>query len=443
MNKITTIMKQKLLFVAILLCAVSFSAFSQINLEKIVKNGKKKAENKIENRIENKIDQGVDNTLDEIEGSVKKGGNAKADKEDKANKKDKKGKSKDKDDDMVGGNDNTENSGKNNQTAEPEKPKSPTVIWNKFDFIPGDKIIFEDAPSASEENGEFPSKWDLNSGVAEIMNVDGENVIAFLAPNTEIVPFLKDAKQDYLPEIFTIEMDIFFVPGYSNRYYISLNDKKNQKQVDYFAIYVNEIEIGDYKAAYPEKAGNNDKLGGWRHISIAFTNGKLKAYMDDTRIINIPHYDKNPTGLTIEGELYSNDTKVKYVKNVRIAEGGVKYYDRAMQDGKIVVNGIRFDTGKATLRPESMGPINEIYNLMVKQPELNFSIEGHTDSDGDDATNQKLSEERAKTVMNQLITMGIDKSRLKSQGFGESKPLNENTSAEGKSQNRRVEFVKF
>ncbi len=80
---------------------------------------------------------------------------------------------------------------------------------------------------------------------------------------------------------------------------------------------------------------------------------------------------------------------------------------------------------------------------VLETPELNFSVEGHTDSDGNDATNQTLSENRAKTVMNQLITLGIDKSRLKSQGFGESKPVNDNTSAEGKAQNRRVEFVKF
>lgn len=435
-------MKQKLLLLTALLFAAILSANAQISIPGIIKKSKEKAENKIENRIENKIDKAVDRALDDVENSGKR------DKDKKS--KDKKN-NKGLDDEtpaLIGSDDadepeSSESSNQDNSNVEPEKPKSPTVVWDKFDFVPGDKIIFEDGPSASEENGEFPSRWDLNSGVAEILNVDGENVIAFLAPSTEIVPYLQNPSQDYLPEIFTIEMDIFFLPGYSNRYYISLNDKKNQKQVDYFAIYVNQIEIGDFEAAYPGKDGNNDEVGGWRHISIAFTNGKLKAYMDDTRLINTPHYDKNPTGLTIKGELYSDDTNVKYVKNVRIAEGGVKYYDRAMQDGKIVVNGIRFDIGKATLKPESMGPINEIYNLMVKQPELNFSVEGHTDSDGNDATNQTLSENRAKTVMNQLITMGIDKSRLKSQGFGESKPVNDNTSAEGKAQNRRVEFVKF
>jgi OOP family OmpA-OmpF porin len=74
---------------------------------------------------------------------------------------------------------------------------------------------------------------------------------------------------------------------------------------------------------------------------------------------------------------------------------------------------------------------------------LNFSVEGHTDSDGDDANNQKLSEARGKSVMKKLIEMGISANRLKSNGFGESKPIDNNSTPEGKANNRRVEFVKF
>lgn len=80
---------------------------------------------------------------------------------------------------------------------------------------------------------------------------------------------------------------------------------------------------------------------------------------------------------------------------------------------------------------------------MVKKPELNFSVEGHTDSDGNDANNLKLSKARGKAVMDKLISMGIDSSRLKSGGFGESKPIDNNSTPEGKANNRRVEFVKF
>jgi len=114
-----------------------------------------------------------------------------------------------------------------------------------------------------------------------------------------------------------------------------------------------------------------------------------------------------------------------------------------MQDGKIIDNEIRFDVNKSTLKPESMGAINEIYILMNDNPGLKFSVEGHTDSQGDDAFNMKLSEERANTVKNTLIKMGISADRLTSKGWGESKPISNNASPEDMANNRRVEFVKI
>ncbi len=92
---------------------------------------------------------------------------------------------------------------------------------------------------------------------------------------------------------------------------------------------------------------------------------------------------------------------------------------------------------------KTMGIIDEIVEMMQEYPDLKFSIEGHTDSDGGDAVNMTLSKARGKAVMEKLIAMGISQDRLKSNGFGESKPLDHNTTPEGKANNRRVEFVKF
>lgn len=325
--------------------------------------------------------------------------------------------------------------------------QKPNVQWSRFDFVPGDEVIFEDMPDRTEENGEFPSRWDLKEGSAEIIQVNGEKVICF-PQGGEIVPYLKDSGSDYLPDVFTFEFDAFFMPGYAPRYYIYFSDRKNQSSNGngYAVIYVNSIAFGESEGTYPGAEGSNhSKNGGWRHISIAFTQGKLKMYMDDTRLINIPRYGANPSGITINCEGYAGDKpeELQYIKNVRIAKGGVKYYDRIMTEGKIVCNGIKFDVNKATLKPESMGPINEIFELLQKQPELKFSIEGHTDSDGDEARNQTLSEQRAKAVMEQLTGMGISAGRLTSKGFGESVPIDNNSTPEGKANNRRVEFVKL
>ena len=94
-----------------------------------------------------------------------------------------------------------------------------------------------------------------------------------------------------------------------------------------------------------------------------------------------------------------------------------------------------------TIKPESMGVINSIYGLLKDHPELNLSVEGHTDSDGDEAMNQALSDPRAQAVVDQLVKMGTDASRLTSRGWGESKPAGSEETSEGKAANRRVEFI--
>jgi outer membrane protein OmpA-like peptidoglycan-associated protein len=323
------------------------------------------------------------------------------------------------------------------------------VQWAKFDFVPGDEVIFEDGPSADEENGEFPSRWDLIAGQVEIANLNGENVMMFL-DGGQIIPYLKNSNEDYLPEVFTIEFD-FYRPKDGNRVSIYLTDQKNQRGTGIYND-AQEFEItpiridapGGITAEHSDRDYKYCEEGCWTHVSLAYTKGKLKVYLDDTRLINIPHYEFNPTGFTFYPYFAdAGENKAFYAKNFRIAKGGVKYYDRVLSDGKIIVNGIRFDVNKATIKPESNGAINEIFQLMQKQPELNFSVEGHTDSDGDDALNQTLSEKRAKAVMDRLVSMGISASRLKSAGWGESKPIGENGTAEGKANNRRVEFVTF
>ena len=118
-------------------------------------------------------------------------------------------------------------------------------------------------------------------------------------------------------------------------------------------------------------------------------------------------------------------------------------YERVVTDGKFITNGIRFDVGKATLRPESMGVINTIAKLLNEHKDLNFSIEGHTDSDGNESDNLKLSEERAEAVKSALTVSGISADRLTCKGFGESTPLDNNNTPEGKANNRRVEFIKL
>lgn len=318
------------------------------------------------------------------------------------------------------------------------KSADPVLSWNKYDFVPGDQVIFEDNLTG-EKNGEFPSRWDLFDGSVENAVLNGENVIMFREYGSSIVPYMKDPESDYLPDVFTIEFDAFIPHDHIQVYFF---DDKNQpapnghKQL-YIMGYGMELSPSSSDLPGGQKLENT-----WIHVAMAYTSGKFKAYINDTRLINIPHLSFEPSGITIRALHASNKTPY-YIKNIRVAEGGVGYYDRFLQDGKIIANGIRFDVNKATLKPESMGVINEIANLMKEHPEINFSVEGHTDSDGDDAFNQTLSEQRAATVVNTMSEMGIDAGRFTSKGLGESKPIDSNGTPEGKANNRRVEFVKI
>lgn len=110
--------------------------------------------------------------------------------------------------------------------------------------------------------------------------------------------------------------------------------------------------------------------------------------------------------------------------------------------GKAVLN-INFDTDKATLKPDGLKLVEEIFILLSNNPTLKLSIEGHTDNTGSVARNKQLSSERANTVMYALAGKGIDIKRLKAIGFGSEKPISPNDTDENKAKNRRVELVKF
>ncbi|WNH09608.1 OmpA family protein [Thalassobellus suaedae] len=101
---------------------------------------------------------------------------------------------------------------------------------------------------------------------------------------------------------------------------------------------------------------------------------------------------------------------------------------------------ILFNSGKSSIKAESNAVLEDIVNILQEYPSAKFSIEGHTDSVGSNVLNQNLSEERASAVMNFLIEEGVASSRLMSKGYGESKPIANNTTSAGRAENRRVEI---
>ena len=102
---------------------------------------------------------------------------------------------------------------------------------------------------------------------------------------------------------------------------------------------------------------------------------------------------------------------------------------------------IRFESGKADISPDSVGLLDRLIATTLRCPTTNIEIGGHTDTDGDTAANVTLSQKRAEAVLSYLIRAGLSSERLTAVGYGSAQPLASNDTAEGKAQNRRIDFV--
>lgn len=209
-------MKTKLVLILVLLIgAVSLQAQVDVDVKGKVTN---EADDRANSHVDNAIDKGFNKIEDGVKGLFKK-------------KKNKKGNDDADESNESESNENADNASNNsednNEAVADDTPKM-DVQWSKFDFVPGDEVIFADGPDIMEENGEFPSRWDLVQGQVEIANVNGENVMMFL-DGGEIIPYLKNSNEDYLPDVFTIEFD-YYTPKGGNRLSFYLTDRKNNPQ---------------------------------------------------------------------------------------------------------------------------------------------------------------------------------------------------------------------
>ncbi|MFL5318093.1 MAG: OmpA family protein, partial [Myxococcaceae bacterium] len=142
------------------------------------------------------------------------------------------------------------------------------------------------------------------------------------------------------------------------------------------------------------------------------------------------------------GEAYTETIIDTAAMEQKIELSADEMADQLNKNGFIALYGILFDTGKDTIKPESEPLLNEIVKLLSGHPELKISVEGHTDNVGDKKANMTLSQKRAESVKKWLAGKGVDGKRLSTKGFGDTKPVADNRTEEGKAKNRRVELVK-
>ncbi len=357
-----------------------------------------------------------------------------------------------------------DNSG--NSAASNNSPAAPTLnVYQNYDFVPGDKIIFSE-DFADDQKGEFPAHWKLDQGQGSVNTFDGKNVFALTkgegGDNSVVMDPRMKTKVGYLPKAFTVEFDMY-VPNSVNtsndntsvdditNSWVGLNFFSRDGDDESFgysdlSIAPNKLEFYEdrlFKGGTDVDLAENTSLlnfvDKWHHVAIAYRDKQMKIYLDQNRIYVIPEVKDaafNKFGLRLAGKCV--------VTNIRIAEGGgMNMVGKKFTDAKIITHGINFDIDKSTIKPESMGTLNMIVGVLKDNPSLKFEIDGHTDNSGQSAHNLTLSQQRADAVKTQLVSMGVDAGRLTTKGFGDSKPISDNTSPEGKANNRRVEFVKM
>ncbi|MEM9172425.1 MAG: OmpA family protein [Pseudomonadota bacterium] len=325
-------------------------------------------------------------------------------------------------------------------------------VWANYDFVPGDRPLFlEDFEE--EYVGDVPRRIGFVSGNMETVEWQGGQLMRI----TSTSGFTIDLPE-VLPERFTIEFDLY-APHYwaslclatgvlddSNAPFSCFQSRAKNYSSAYFTVsdyFQTGIRGGTGGVSHARQTRTMEQL---TPVRIMADGDYVKMYLNETRVVNVPNANlvrSDKLHLFVIGEV--SQEKPVYLDNMRVASGGREIlYKRLLADGRFATQGILFTTGSARIRPESTPTLKEIARTLQRYPDLRLRIEGHTDNTGSAATNKALSKARAKAVREHLMRVyGVSDNRLESDGFGPDKPVADNTTPEGRQQNRRVELVRL
>lgn len=332
--------------------------------------------------------------------------------------------------------------------------------YSKFDFIPGEKVIFYDDFS-QDAVGDFPVLWNTN-GSAEVVttNLFPGKWMKFSSRNAVWTDLLLN-----LPDNYTIEFDVIPTSGEDGGmggYHVRLIQTINAKTFDHgsvpgkagFMFAVEYFGRPGYRSYINSDEGKDLGLNGTKegkeyyqtkdkmyHISIWVQKSRVRLYQNENKLFDLP---KAFPLATVKMDRVRFEDGAAMVSNIRVAVGAPDMRSKLITEGKLVSYGIYFDVNKDLVKPESYGTLKEIAAVLNENPDVKIQILGHTDADGADAANLDLSKRRALSVKNELVnSFSIDAARIETDGNGETKPIAPNDTPSNKALNRRVEFVKL
>lgn len=326
-----------------------------------------------------------------------------------------------------------------------------TGAWANYEFVPGERILFAE-DFTNDTVGDFPRRLELVKGNWEIVDWKGRRLLRHTGPRHSA---FRIPLPETLPERFTIELEVHF-PHPNHRLAVVTQAPPGPSPRPVLSTlsgnYVQISPAGGTGVSAPHNKGIQAVTQTKGSIDTELTpirvmaDGRyVKVYVNEQRVANVPNAEL-PRGnaLYVENLYSASEKDPMYLGAIRVAAGGRDLYDALEADGRVSTQGIYFATNSDRIRPESTPTLKEIGEMLKAHPGLRLSIEGHTDAAGEDAYNQQLSERRAEAVKAYLVqTYGIDTNRLETAGHGESKPVGDNATAEGRQQNRRVELVKL
>lgn len=332
--------------------------------------------------------------------------------------------------------------------------------YSKFDFTPGEKVIFFE--DFSQDNvGDFPALWNTNSS-AEVVTTN-------LFPGRWMKFSTREAIWTdallTLPDNYTIEFDVIPVKGEEDLmagYGVRLMQSINARAFDHgsvpgkagFSFFCDYTGRSGYRTYINGPEGEGLGITGYKddkhfyqtlnqqyHISIWIQKSRVRLYLDENKLIDLP---KAFPVSSVKMDRLRFEEGAAMVNNIRIAAGNPDMRNKLITEGKLVSYGIYFDVNSDKVKPESYGTLKLIADVLKENPGVKINIIGHTDADGNDAANLDLSRRRAAAVKTELVSnFGLAASSIETDGKGESQPIAPNDSNTNKALNRRVEFIKL